>query len=65
MLSIPSQYREKKEPLIYIKIIELNWKKLLDYPFNTSSKFTAFEKLVKYYLNALKYNIKLVLSYLK
>lgn len=58
MLSIPNKYRDKKEPYIYKRIIELNWPKLLQYPINPPSKDSKLELISQYYLKALKYKIK-------
>ncbi|MDD4149134.1 MAG: hypothetical protein PHE33_03815 [Bacteroidales bacterium] len=57
MLSIPNNYRDKKYPYIYRKIIEINHPELLKYPINPPDRYTKFEINLKYYFAAIKYKI--------
>ena len=57
MLKLPNELRDKKNPILYKKIIEKNWIELQEFEINPPDTFNFIEKKFKYYKAATKYKI--------
>ena len=58
MLSLPSELRDKRNPILYNRLIQNNWPELKSFEINPKDKFSNFELKIRYYKAAIKYKLR-------